>query len=157
MDARRRGILILGWLAVVAGYGLALVLIRGIFIGVTGGFGAGRPQAIWLLFGYLLFFAVAVYLFNLGRRAISFANGNPRPKAQFGWGRILLGSIFLYSSAVDHFHIFPAGRFKHLEPTNHTQAVTMKVTALVIALGCILLIFSGMWRGIRPHRTSVSA
>ena len=33
MDARHRSIQIFGWLSVIAGYGFALLLIRGIFIG----------------------------------------------------------------------------------------------------------------------------
>jgi len=157
MDARHRRILILGWLSIIAGYGLALLLIRGIFIGITRGFGAARSQAFWIVVGYLLFLALGVYLFNLGRRALSIAKGGPRPKARFGWGRILLGAILLYSSAVDQFHLIPARRFKHLEPTNETQVVAMTVTAIVIASGCVLLILSGIWRGFRPHRTSASA
>ena len=73
---------------------------------------------------------------------------------------MLLGAVFLYGSAVDHFHLIPVHGVKHLEPTNETQAVAMNVTAVVIALGCIVLIFSGIWRGFRPHRphrTSASA
>jgi len=34
------------------------------------------PQAFWLLLGYLLFLAFAVYLFTVGRRAISNAKGH---------------------------------------------------------------------------------
>ena len=64
MNERHRGVQILGWLSVVGGYGLALLLIRGIFLGITRGFGAGRSQAFWILLAYLLFFALAVYLFN---------------------------------------------------------------------------------------------
>jgi hypothetical protein len=151
MGTRHRGIQILGWLSVVAGYGLALLLIRGIFVGVTRGFGAGSSQAGWIFLGYVLFLALAVYLFDVGRRTLSIARGCPRPQARFGWGRIVLGSIFLYSSAVDHFHLIPARGFKHLEAANQTQAVAMKATDVFIALGCILLIFSGVWRGFRPH------
>ena len=154
MDATRRGIQILGWLSVVVGYGLALLLIRGIFIGITRGFGAGRSQAPWIFFGYLLFFALAVYLFTVGRRAISISKGSPRRRARFGRGRILLGSIVLWSFVVDQFHLVPVRRFKHLGPTNETQAVAMKVTTIVIVSGCILVIFSGIWRGFRSHRTS---
>jgi hypothetical protein len=134
-----------------------LLLIRGVFIGITRGFGAGRSQAFWILLGYLLFVALAIYLFDVGRPALSIAKGCPRPKARFGWGRILLGSIFLYSSSVDHFHLISAPGVNHLESTNETEALGMTVTAIVIALGCILLIVSGMWRGFRPHRTSAGA
>ncbi len=157
MDARRRGIHILGWLSVVAGYGLALLLIRGIFLGITRGFRAGRSQVFGIVLGYLLFFALAVYLFNVGQRALSIAKGRPRPGARFGWGCIVLGSIFLYGSANDHFHLIPAGGVKHLEAANETQAVAMTVTAILVALGCILLVFSGMWKGLRPRHTTTSA
>jgi hypothetical protein len=61
MDARDRRNQIFGWLSVVAGYGIALLLIRGIFVGITRGF-AGRPPTLWILLGYLLFLALAVYL-----------------------------------------------------------------------------------------------
>ena len=158
MDARHRGIQIMGWLSVVAGYGLALLLLRGIFLGITRGFGAGRTQALWILLGYLLFFALAVYLFNAGRSALSIAKGYPRPKARFGWGRMLLGMIFLFSYAAQHFHLIPA-RFNGLEPSNQTQAVTMNVTSIAICAGCILLVISGIWRGFRrpPPEPSLSA
>jgi len=69
---------------------------------------------------------------------------------------MLLGAVFRYGSVVDYFHLIPVHGVKHLEPTNEVQAVAMKVTAVVIVLGCILLIFSGIWRGFRPHRTSAS-
>jgi hypothetical protein len=156
MDARHRSIQILGWLSIIAGYGLALLLIRGIFIGITRGFGANRFQAFWVLLGYLIFFALAVYLFTVGRRLASIAKASPRPRARLGWGRILLGTIFLYGSAVNYFHIIPARGLRHFDPTNELRGVTMKVAAIVIASGCILLIFSGMWRGFRPRRTEIN-
>ena len=149
MGTSRRGIQFLGWVSVIAGYGLALLLIRGIFIGITRGFGATRSQAFWIVLGYLLFLALAVYLFIVGRRAVSIAKGSPRPRVRFGWGRMLAGAIFLYGSAVDNFHLIPARGLKHLEAANETQAVAMKGTTIVIALGCIALILSGLWRGFR--------
>ena len=63
MDGKHRCIQIFGWLSVIAGYGFALLLLRGIFIGITRGF-AGRPQVFWLVLGYLLFLAAATYLFT---------------------------------------------------------------------------------------------
>jgi hypothetical protein len=70
MDARHRGIQVLGWLSVIAGYGLALLLIRGVFIGITRGFGAGRSQAFWILLGYLVFVALAIYPIRRGTARI---------------------------------------------------------------------------------------
>lgn len=158
MDAKHLGIRSLAWLSLIVGYGLALLLIRGVYIGTTRGFGASRSQAFWIVLGYLLFLGLAAYLFAFGRRALSIAKGSLRPRARFGWGRIVLGAILLYSSAVDHFHLIPGRQvIKRLEPTNETQALTMKATAIIIALGCLGLIFSGIWRGFRPHSTNAGA
>jgi hypothetical protein len=154
MVARRGGIQLLGWVAVIAGYGLALLLIRGIFIGITGGFGATRSQAVWIVFGYCLFLTLAVYLFTVGRRALSVAKGNPKPELRFGWGRMVVGAIFLYGTAVDHFHLIPARGLKHLQAANETQAIAMKGTTTLLMFGCIALILSGLWRGFRPGQVA---
>ena len=145
MDAKHRCIQIFGWLSVIAGYGFALLLLRGIFIGLTQGF-RGHPQAFWLLLGYLLFLALAVYFFTVGRRAISIAQGNPRPKARFGWGRMLLGAVLIFGAATAQFHPFPT-RVKPLEYENQTQAVVGHVTTIAICIGCVFLILSGIWKG----------
>jgi hypothetical protein len=158
MDAKRIGIRSWAWLSLIVGYVIALLLIRGVYIGTTRGFGVTRSQAFWIVLGYLLFLGLALCLFAVGRRALSIARGNLRPRTRFGWGRIVVGAIFLYSSAVDHFHLIPDRQvIKRLEPTNETQAATMKFTAIIIALGCLALILSGIWRGFRPQRTDVSA
>jgi len=63
---------------------------------------------------------------------------------------MLLGAILLFGSANSHFHLFPTRAvIKPLEPSNPTQAVAMNVTAIVIAIGCIMLIFSGISMGVR--------
>ena len=49
MEAKRYAIRFCGWLALMVGYGLALLLIRGVFIGITRGFGAAHFQAIWIV------------------------------------------------------------------------------------------------------------
>ena len=159
MDAKHRGIQILGWVSALAGYGLALLLIRGVYLGVTRGFGTAPLQAFWVALGYLIFFGLAVHLIMVGRRALSITQGNSPSKARFGWGRIILGAIFLYGNIADRFHLLPvnsASHFRHLEPTNPTQATSMKVTAIVIALSCVLLIFSGIWRGFRIRRVTIA-
>lgn len=149
MDAKHRWIQILGWLSALAGYGLALLLIRGIYLGVTRGFGIEPFQAFWVALGYLIFFCLAVYLILVGRRAMSIAQGNAPIKARFGWGRIILGAIFLYGNTATRFHLLPV---RHLESANVTEATSMKFTAFVIALGCLLLIVSGIWSGFKIRR-----
>jgi hypothetical protein len=147
MDARDRRIQIFGWLSVIAGYGLALLLIRGVFIGITRGF-AGGPQAFWLVLAYLLFLALAIYLFTVGRRAISTAQGRPRPRARFGWGRMLVGALLIFGAANNQFHLLPTRQFvKQLEYENQTQAAAGSVTTIAVCIGCVLLILSGIWKG----------
>ncbi len=157
MNARHRSIQTLGWLAVVAGYGLALALIRGIFLGSTRGFGAVRSQVCWIIVGYLLSFALAVYLFVQGRHAVSIAKGCPRPKARFGWGRILLGAGLLFSIANVHFHLLPTRTVvKPLEYSNPSEATAGSVTTIVLCIGCVLLIFFGIRKGFLRETVQTS-
>jgi len=139
MDAKRCAIQFCGWLALIAGYGLALLLIRGVFIGITRGFGAARSQAIWIVVAYLLYLAVAVYFFTLGRRALSIAKGTPRASVRFGWGRIVLGTTLLYTLAVVHFRLIPV------------HGGTTRMGVIIMASVCCVVILSGIWRGFRVH------
>jgi len=158
MAPRRRGILILGWLCAIGGYGFALLLIRGIFLGFTRGFGASRSQAFWIVSLYVLFLAVSTYLINIGRRAISLGKGFPRPEPRFGWGRILIGAVILYTNAVRHFNLIPARFPKPLETPNNLEALAMNITVALIYVACFWLIFSGIWKGLRRQaRSNVSA
>jgi len=140
MDLRHRGIQIFGWLAVIAGYGIALFLIRGVFIWITRGLFAGR--ALWILLGDLLFLAFAVYLFTVGRRAISIAKGDPPRRMRFGLGRMLLGACLIFSAASTRFHLFPAAVLE-----NEMQTDAGSGTA-EICIGSLCLI-SGIWKGVR--------
>ena len=151
MDARHRRIQIFGWLSVIAGYGLALLLIRGVFLGITKGF-HGHPQALWLFLGYLLFLGFAVYLFAVGRRAISTAKGRPQQTVRFGWGRMLLGSLLIYGTATTQFHLLPTRPFvKQLEYENQAQATAGNITTIALCIGCVLLILWGIWKGFRQQ------
>lgn len=152
----KRGLQILGWLSLVAGYGLVLALIRGIFVGTTGGFGTRPSQVVWVLFGYLLYFALALYLFVLGRRTLAASRGNFLQRMRFGWFRILLGSIVLYSFVVNKYQSIPVRRIKSLEPANETQSAAAQVTTIIIVVVCVLSILSGIWRGFRLRRTTAS-
>jgi hypothetical protein len=146
MDVRHRGIQIFGWLAVIAGYCIALFLIRGVFIWVTRGLFTGR--AVWILLGHLLFLAFAVYLFTVGRRAISIAKGDPRRRMRFGWGRMLLGTSLIFSAASTQFHLFPVSVVQ-LEYEDQTQAAAGNVTDIAICIGSLFLILSGVRKGSR--------
>jgi len=142
----------LGWLSVLVGYVFALLLIRGILLGIMRGFRTAPSHALWLIGGYLVFFGLAMYLIAVGRRALSIAQGNPPLKGRFGWGRIVLGTVVLYSNLIERFHLLPMNavyHIRHFEPANATEAASMNFTAIVIDLVCVALIFSGIWRGFR--------
>ena len=152
IQAKYRWSQILGWLSAIAGYGLALVLIRGIYLGLTRGFGTSPLQAVWVALGYLIFFGVALYLVVVGRHVLAKAQGNVPSNARFGWRRILIGTVVLYGNIGNRFHLLPVNSSAHLKPLeapNATQAASMEVTWILIALGCVLLVFSGIWRGFR--------
>ena len=146
MDVRRHSIQILGWLAVIASYGLALLLIQGIFTWVTRGLFSGR--ASWILLGHLLSLGFAVYIFTVGRRAISIGKGGPRRRMRFGWGRILLGALLIFFAASTRFHLFP-DRVVQLEYQNQSQAAAQNVINIAVFIGSFVLILSGIWKGLR--------
>jgi lipoprotein signal peptidase len=152
MNRKCRAILVLGYLMVVAACFLALRLIQAlIFRTIT---------TFWTLASDLLFAALVIYLIYVGRRGIAYARGTRRPKPRFGWGRILLGAILLYNSANAHFHLTPTRQIiKPLEPSNEAQALGMNAADIVLAIGCVVLILSGIWAGIRrkPNKHDLSA
>jgi hypothetical protein len=148
MDVRHRRTQVLGFLAIGGGCGLALLLIR-IFI-------LGHIANIWMFLGDLLLLSLAAYLIYIGRRAVSYAKGQPRPKARFGWGRMLLGSGLIFSAANTHFHLFPTRTVvKPLEYSNATQAAAGNVTTIAICIGCAFLIVSGIRKGFRQQVTKL--
>ena len=142
MDAKHRGIQILGYLALVAGCGLGLLLIYVLIVGHISNF--------WIFVGDLLLAAVAAYLIYIGRRAVSMAKGQPRPEARFGWGRIVLGAWLLFSEANTQFHFLSTRNFvKPLEYSNPTQAAAGNATGIAIGIACIFMIIWGIWKGLR--------
>src|ERR1700678_4229515 len=87
---------------------------------------------------------------SVGRRAISIAKGSPRPKARFGWGRMVLGAVLIFSAATAQFHPFPT-RVKSLEYENRTQTIAGHATIMAVCAGCVFLILSGIWKGFGPR------
>ena len=144
MNAKCGGIQIFGWLLIIASYSFALLLIRGIFIGLTQGFG-GYPNVLWVVMAYLLFFALALYLFAVGRRAISIAKGSPRPRSRVSWGRMLLGSLLMFFTATTQFHLLPGRHsLRQQEYQNQMEVTVRDVMAIAVYIVSGFLIVSGM-------------
>ena len=143
MNAKSVVILVFGCLAALAGGLVAIVPIRALAF--------GRIANVWMLLGELLVAALAVYLIYVGRRSMAYARGIPQCKARFGWGRIILGALVLFGSANAHFHLIRSSRtvIRPLAPSNPAQAASLNVPAIAIAIGCMILIFSGLRSGFR--------
>jgi len=144
MSAKSVVVLIFSCFAALAGGILAILLIRGLVF--------GRIANPWMAVGNLLIAALSVYFFYLGQRGLAYARGIPRPTARFGWGRMMLGALVLFGSAKEHFHPTPPNTpmtIRILEPANNTQAAAMHVTEVVVLLGSIVLMASGVWNGFR--------
>lgn len=156
MIARRRAIQILGWISVIAGYVFALGLVRGIFIGFTRGFG-GHPNPYWVVIAYLLFFAMAAYLFAVGRRAIWLAKGLPRSSPRLGWGRILLGAFLIFAFATTQFHLLPSTVVRHHKDQARAGSTTRNVVAVTFYIIGGYLIVSGISRPFRQQKPKAAA
>ena len=137
---------VIGYIAVVLGGILGLLLLRAVVF--------GRIVNFWMLLGDLLFAGLAVYLIYAGRRVVCSAKRQPLRPARFGWGRMLLGAILLFSNASSHFHLYPVRTvIQPMQPSNATEAAAMNITAIAIALGSAALIVSGICKGLRPAAT----
>ncbi len=141
MDAKHRILQVAGILAIVIGALFSLnVLVR---------LALGHFENGWDFVSDLLGVAVGAYIIRVGLRAIQYSRGQPKLSG-FGWGRILLGTLVLYSSAVEYFHLFAVHQFiKPLEASNPAQAEGMKIGQIVVMLICIWLIVSGIRAGFR--------
>jgi hypothetical protein len=62
---------------------------------------------------------------------------------------MLLGALLIFAAATAQFHLLPM-RVKLLEYENQPQATAGHVTTIAICIGCVFLIFSGIWKGFGP-------
>src|SRR6266576_4122531 len=146
MDHKRRGRQVLGGVIFFLGCTLAVPVLRGIVFGINGNLwkNGGFGRTIWNLAGMVLFASLVAYMVFSGLRMIS-------PKLvsafRFGWGRIIFGSLVLWATAGSYFHGLSDGPLPVLQPTNPTQAVSMKVTEAVACLVSVYLVLAGFRAG----------
>ena len=141
MNAKHKIVQIAGILAIAIGSLFSLnVLLR---------LALSHFENAWAFVDGLLGIAVGAYGIRVGVRAIRYSRGQPR-RPGFGWGRILFGTVVLYSSAVEHFHLFAVHHFiEPLEASNPAQAEGMKVGEIMGVIICTWLIVSGIRAGFR--------
>ena len=151
MRAKKVWLMALGVICVIVAGWIGLLFITSTLV--------ARPHNGWMVVSELFVLALGGYLLYVGIRAVSAAVGRPRPKMRFGWGRVVIGSFVIYSSALDYFGVSSTGRvLKPLQPENATQAQAMHVTQVAGLIFCAGLVFSGIWQGLRKKRVgAVSA
>jgi len=102
-------------------------------------------RTAWNLSFLFLITAFSVYLVCTGLRML-----NPAlvRSFNFGWGKIIFGSLMLLSSVGSHYEGERAGPLPILKPSNETQALTMKATGIVLDFFFAYLIFRGIREGL---------
>jgi len=149
MTVKRVGLMLLGAAAAFLGAWLVLEHLLSI---------AWPPLwNAWSMIAQMFLVAIGIYLLCVGLRGISAAIGDPRPKMRFGWGRILLGSFAIYMSALDYFQLVDFSRRLKLPTENQTQSHSLGTTDLVISIVSAVLVFSGIWRGVRKKMDQTAA
>jgi hypothetical protein len=65
-------------------------------------------------------------------------------------GENAAGALLIFGAANTQFHLLPTRHsVKQLQYENQTQAAAGNVTTIALCIGCIFLIFSGIWKGFR--------
>ncbi len=134
MNAKQRAVGALGILALAGGVLLCALFLRRLFLWHIGNF--------WAVADLVIFVAVSAYMISLAIRAFRWSTGRPSeigPKIK--WGRVVLGATLIYIQIKNY--VFPDAP-NLLQPSNETQAITMKVTSIVIVLVGVWLFVSGL-------------
>lgn len=140
MDIKHRAKQLFGaLLLLMGGYLSLLTILRLIF---------GHMSSIWRAGDFVVLGSLSAYLIYAGLRLTNPKRFKP---SGFGWGKIVFGSLILYSNIESHYHVAPEGPIPLLKPSNPTQAVSMKLTGIVLGLICVYLIFRGIWQGFSRH------
>jgi len=141
MDAKHRSVQVLGILTLGSG------LIYSLFA-VGAFFSSSLLSDIWLLLTRVLNLAVGVYLIWAGIRMFRWAKGLPSLQAgRVKWGRVLLGSLFMFYPLKTHLHPPPSADV--VQPVNQVQAEAMVAIYIAVAILGACLFISGIVAGFR--------
>ena len=144
MDIKHRAKQVSGGFLFLVGCGLLLLLVRPL---IFGHFHFGN---IWSFATFVLLAFISVYLVCSGLRMVS--PGVIKP-SRFGWGKVILG-LWILNGALESNYAPPAdGPLPLFKPSNPTQAVSMKVTAIFISLIGLYLIFRGIRAGFAQGKS----
>jgi len=153
MDAKRLGKQVVGGLLTLVGCAFSLSVVRVLALShIENLWTRGLALTLWNIGGLVLLAALSGYLVGSGLRMM-----NPQlvKPFRFGRGKIIVGSWVLFSRVGSHYHLVPDGPVPILKPSNPTQAVSIKVTGIVVSLVVAYLIFRGILQGFtRPESQS---
>jgi len=134
-----------GSVLLVLGAWMSMGCIRvAIYIWSTQNFGP------WIISDTMLRLVSAAFFIWVGARAIR-RLGQDVPGTRVGWGRLLLGVVFIYIQIRDHFVPNPDA----LRPDNAGEAVGMQIMRTVFWIAGVALIFAAFLKK-RPQGNSVA-
>jgi hypothetical protein len=131
MTGRKILHLVLGCLALALGAWIAVMALRSlVYLGRAGIFDG------WTVAEVLLRFSGAAYFIWIGSRAIRRV-GQEVPATKIGWGRLLLGVVFIYLQIKDL--AVPSSR--RFQPDNADEAFGMRIAGAIFLIAGVGLIF----------------
>ena len=134
MRAKRIAVGMLGVLALAGGILLSAFLFRRLVLYHIGNF--------WAIADVAIDFVISAYLIWLAVRALRWTAGRPFDMSnKVKWGRVVLGVTFVYAEIKNY--VFP-NTSRLLQPSNETQAESMKFMAIVLTIVGMWLIISGI-------------
>jgi len=142
---KKRIIQFLGFIAIIAGGAVAALLVRG--------FLTGRIHDGWTIGASLLLVGFCMYLTHVGIRGISYGKQRVAGRAQFGWGRILLGFTIIFTELKNYFAPAP----NLLKPDNEAQVAGMHAATYLICGIAIYLLVVGIRAGVTKNRIVVQS
>lgn len=154
MDTKRRAKQVFGGVMVLVGCVSLLRILGALIFGHIANSWAsvGLALNLWNIGTLVLLTSLGVYFVCAGLRWI-----NPQliKPPRFGWGKIIFGSLMLFSQVGSHYHLVPEGPLPILKPSNPTEAVSMQVTGIAISLVCVYLIFRGIRAGFARRESQL--
>ena len=147
MNGKQRAVAALGIIAFAGGILLSALILRRLVLYHIGNF--------WAVADVAIDFAISAYLIWLTVRAFRWTVGRPFDmNNRVKWGRVVLG-VMMVDAEIKSL-VFP-NAVGLLQPSNETQAETMKFTTIILTIIGVWLLISGFMARFRHLREEPKA